>query len=110
MTKSNGDPAIDIEQKELSASGKDDGTRDAATYRRPSLSGHSLQPRSQRPKQGQDDDRNEALPPPNVASEGLDRWNSSKLNVYKLCCTFWAFFFMGCNGKSLALPDVAELC
>ena len=40
---------------------------------------------------------NESLTRPNSFSEQVQRWNSPRINVYRLFAAFWGFIIMGAN-------------
>ena len=70
-----------------------------SSKRAPSLGGRSLgsgTPVSRR--SDQDLDRNETLPSPTTAAADLvQSWNHPRINVYRVCATFWSFVVMGLN-------------
>lgn len=56
----------------------------------------------------QDEDRNESLPSPSIASQEVaERWNGSKMNIARILAAFWSFVVMGMNdatyGVSVAI-------
>jgi MFS family permease len=45
-------------------------------------------------------DRNETLPSPITAAEGIERWNYPRHNIYKISTVFWQFVVAGLNDAS----------
>lgn len=65
-----------------------------------SSSGRRLSSRKSQPSIQADlaeSDRNETLPSPTTASAPVERWNSPRINIYRLAATFWSFVVMGMN-------------
>ncbi|KAK5111269.1 hypothetical protein LTR85_012210 [Meristemomyces frigidus] len=63
-----------------------------------SISRRSLRSNGSFSHQGtQDEDRNETLPSPTIATEQLERWNYPRSNIYRVFAVFWAFLIMGAN-------------
>lgn len=60
--------------------------------KRPSIGGKSLGSRDTG-----DDDRNETLPSPTIATDQVETWNYPRRNIYKVSAAFWAFVIMGLN-------------
>ena len=47
-----------------------------------------------------EDIRNSQAQPPSNAVEALQRWNSPKINMWRVFATFWSFFMLGMNDGS----------
>ena len=49
-------------------------------------------------KTDEDSDRNETLPSPTTAAaDQIQSWNRPRINIYRVCATFWSFIVMGLN-------------
>ena len=49
--------------------------------------------------------------PPTSAVEVLQKWNSPRINMFRVLATFWSFFVVGMNDGSygVSLPRSSEL-
>lgn len=70
-----------------------------STKRAPSITGRSLGSTTPASHTSENEaDRNETLPSPTTApTEVLQAWNRPRVNVYRVCATFWSFVVMGLN-------------
>lgn len=86
-------PPLELEMNHI-----EPNTPSNASKRAPSVGGRSLgSNKASSNKSEADADRNETLPSPTTATEFVEKWNSPRINLYRLPATFWSFVVMGMN-------------
>lgn len=61
------------------------------------------------PDEPQGEDRNESLPSPTTATQTVQRWNQSKVNVARTFAAFWSFVIMGANDAAYGVSTFSTL-